>query len=122
LTTGAYSSIFIASPLVAVMKERQPRYVELRKRIELRGPSAWLLSPAEVARGFSADAPIRQRSTIVAPKATGRVRPGTAAKSSSPGNAAAAGNGASSEKETRLPLTPVVKRAPSKARRRGGRR
>ena len=122
LTTGAYSSIFIASPLVAVMKERQPKYVELRKRIELRGPSAWLLSPAEVARGFSADAQVRSRSTIVAPKATGRVRPGTAAKSGSSGNGAASGNGASAEKETRLPLTPVVKRAPSKARRRGGRR
>jgi preprotein translocase subunit SecF len=116
LTTGAYSSIFIASPLVAVMKERQPRYIELRKRIELRGPSAWLLSPAEVARGFSADAPIRQRSTIVAPKASGRVRPGTAATTAS------SENGASTVKEQRLPLTPVVKRAPSKARRRGGRR
>jgi preprotein translocase subunit SecF len=116
LTTGAYSSIFIASPLVAFMKERQPKYVELRKRIELRGPSAWLLSPAEVARGFSADSLTRTRSTIVASKTTGRVRPGTAAQPTS------SGNGTSSEKETRLPLSPVVKRAPSKARRRGGRR
>jgi preprotein translocase subunit SecF len=116
LTTGAYSSIFIASPLVAFMKERQPKYVELRKRIELRGPSAWLLSPAEVARGFSADSLTRTRSTIVVPKTTGRVRPGTAAQATS------SGNGTSLEKETRLPLSPVVKRAPSKARRRGGRR
>jgi preprotein translocase subunit SecF len=33
LTTGAYSSIFIASPLLAVMKEREPRYAEIRKRL-----------------------------------------------------------------------------------------
>jgi preprotein translocase subunit SecF len=123
LTTGAYSSIFIASPLVAVMKERQPKYVDLRKRIELRGPSAWLLSPAEVARGFSADSPIRTRSTIVASKTTGRVRPGTAATAASSGNGAAAGT-ASSPADAPMPRMPpqVAKRAPSKARRRGGRR
>jgi preprotein translocase subunit SecF len=123
LTTGAYSSIFIASPLVAVMKERQPKYVELRKRIELRGPSAWLLSPSEVARGFSADSPIRTRSTIVASKATGRVRPGTAASATPSVNGASSGTTTSSG-DAPLPRMPpqVAKRAPSKARRRGGRR
>ena len=34
LTTGAYSSIFIASPLLALMKEREPRYAEIRRRLE----------------------------------------------------------------------------------------
>ena len=114
LTTGAYSSIFIASPLVAVMKEREPQYRQLRERIELRGPSAWLLSPAEVARGFVADSPSRTRSTIVAPQATGRVRPGSAAKAAS--STSSNGSGSST------PAPPVVKRPPSKARRRGGRR
>ncbi len=33
LTTGAYSSIFIASPLLALMKEREPRYSEIRRRL-----------------------------------------------------------------------------------------
>ncbi len=37
LTSGAYSSIFIASPLLALMKEREPRYVTIRQRIESRG-------------------------------------------------------------------------------------
>ncbi len=32
LLTGAYSSIFIASPLVAIAKEREPRYAPLRGR------------------------------------------------------------------------------------------
>jgi preprotein translocase subunit SecF len=33
LTTGAYSSIFIASPLLGLLKEREPRYREIRRRI-----------------------------------------------------------------------------------------
>jgi len=33
LTSGAYSSIFIASPLLAWMKEREPRYRELAARV-----------------------------------------------------------------------------------------
>jgi preprotein translocase subunit SecF len=37
LISGAYSSIFIASPLLAIMKEREPRYRDIRRRIETRG-------------------------------------------------------------------------------------
>jgi preprotein translocase subunit SecF len=33
LMSGAYSSIFIASPLLAVLKEREPRYRDLRERV-----------------------------------------------------------------------------------------
>ncbi|HEY5266772.1 MAG TPA: protein translocase subunit SecF [Acidimicrobiales bacterium] len=36
LMSGAYSSIFIASPLLAVMKEREPRYRELAERVTHR--------------------------------------------------------------------------------------
>ncbi|HSH23667.1 MAG TPA: protein translocase subunit SecF [Acidimicrobiales bacterium] len=36
LGASAYSSIFIASPLLAVLKEREPRYVALRNRLEGR--------------------------------------------------------------------------------------
>jgi preprotein translocase subunit SecF len=36
LLSGAYSSIFIATPLLAVLKEREPRYRELRERIAAR--------------------------------------------------------------------------------------
>ncbi|MGQ0617173.1 MAG: protein translocase subunit SecF [Acidimicrobiia bacterium] len=36
LASGAYSSIFIASPLLALVKEREPRYREVRRRIELK--------------------------------------------------------------------------------------
>lgn len=36
LLTGAYSSIFIATPVLALWKEREPRYRTLRNRIESR--------------------------------------------------------------------------------------
>jgi preprotein translocase subunit SecF len=36
LMSGAYSSIFIASPLLAWMKEREPRYRELFARVNVR--------------------------------------------------------------------------------------
>jgi len=50
LTTGAYSSIFIASPLLAVLKEREPRYAEIRRRLA-GGSPARRLTPAAVATG-----------------------------------------------------------------------
>lgn len=34
LLSGAYSSIFIATPLLALLKEREPRYRDLRARLE----------------------------------------------------------------------------------------
>ena len=48
LLTGAYSSIFIASPLLAVLKEREPRYRGIRQRATTRiaGPP---LTPAAAA-------------------------------------------------------------------------
>jgi preprotein translocase subunit SecF len=48
LLTGAYSSIFIASPLLAIFKEREPRYAAIRQRLATRagGPA---LTPAAAA-------------------------------------------------------------------------
>lgn len=37
LFCGAYSSIFIASPLLAWLKEREPRYRDIKRRVEARG-------------------------------------------------------------------------------------
>lgn len=67
LMTGAYSSIFIASPLVALMKEREPRYQELRARLAARGGDRMLLSPAMIAAGFdgSTEAPERRSRSSV---------------------------------------------------------
>jgi preprotein translocase subunit SecF len=48
LMSGAYSSIFIASPLLALMKEREPRYRELAQRARLRSDQS-VLTPAAAA-------------------------------------------------------------------------
>jgi preprotein translocase subunit SecF len=34
--SGAYSSIFVAAPILAVLKEREPRYQQLRARLEAK--------------------------------------------------------------------------------------
>ncbi|HEV7862369.1 MAG TPA: protein translocase subunit SecF [Acidimicrobiia bacterium] len=44
LLTGAYSSIFVATPLLAIMKEREPRYAALRQK--LAGRAATVAAPA----------------------------------------------------------------------------
>lgn len=46
LATGAYSSIFIASPLLALLKEREPRYAQIRSRLTKQRPG---LTPASAA-------------------------------------------------------------------------
>lgn len=49
LITGAYSSLFIASPLLALLKEREPRFAEIRRRIA--GQAHGGLTPAAAAAG-----------------------------------------------------------------------
>ncbi len=79
LTTGAYSSIFIASPLLALLKEREPRYAEIRRRLEQ--PNRRRLTPAAVAGAGLSGTDIVPGVTEGEP-AAGRV---AAAKRSGPG-------------------------------------
>jgi preprotein translocase subunit SecF len=48
LLTGAYSSIYIAAPILAMLKEREPRYAGIRQRLTAKG-GAGLLTPAAAA-------------------------------------------------------------------------
>jgi len=50
LLTGAYSSIFVASPILAMLKEREPRYRNIRQRVAAKG-GLGLLTPAAAAAG-----------------------------------------------------------------------
>jgi preprotein translocase subunit SecF len=59
LTSGAYSSIFIASPLLAWMKEREPRFRELAIRSAQRN----VLSPAAAAQLAGAGAQRKTRNS-----------------------------------------------------------
>jgi preprotein translocase subunit SecF len=50
LITGAYSSIFIASPVLVMLKEREPRYAAIRQRLATKGgPQGAPLTPAAAA-------------------------------------------------------------------------
>jgi preprotein translocase subunit SecF len=49
LLSGAYSSIFIATPLLAMLKEREPRYRDLRARVEAQHAAAAAAPPAGAA-------------------------------------------------------------------------
>jgi preprotein translocase subunit SecF len=62
LLTGAYSSIFIAAPILAVLKEREPRYATIRQRLESRGAAGALLTPRAAAEQAMGGAPTRGRA------------------------------------------------------------
>jgi preprotein translocase subunit SecF len=92
LTSGAYSSIFIASPLLAWMKEREPRYITIRQRLETRGEKAVLLTPAAAA-AMAGSGSAGRGGGRSRPRTTGVIRPGAAASSRSTATAARAANG-----------------------------
>lgn len=75
LTSGAYSSIFIASPLLAWMKEREPRYVTIRQRLEARGERGPALTPA-MAAAMAGAAGGPGRGSSKARAVSGVIRPG----------------------------------------------
>jgi preprotein translocase subunit SecF len=103
LLSGAYSSIFIASPVLCMMKEREDRWVAIESRLEKRGEaSGWysatdaatmstamsVAAAGQVARGpAGGGAPAAQRSG--GSKRSGPIRPGSASRSGggSPGTA-----------------------------------
>jgi hypothetical protein len=61
LVSGAYSSIFIAAPILALLKEREPRYATIRQRLEARGGAGALLTPRAAAEANAA--PTRTRGS-----------------------------------------------------------
>ncbi len=59
LLTGAYSSIFVATPILAWLKEREPRYRALRERAAADLAKAEAVAPvAPVAPGPAVDVPV----------------------------------------------------------------
>jgi preprotein translocase subunit SecF len=75
LMSGAYSSIFIASPLLALMKEREPRFREMAERARLRSDQR-VLTPASAALLAGDGAQRLTRSTTSTGTLT-RTAPGT---------------------------------------------
>ena len=92
LLSGAYSSIFIASPLLTQMKEREPRYATIRQRLatraerELLTPRAAALAMASASQtgrgsGRAARAPARRQNEVLRP---GARRPAAPTKPEAP--------------------------------------
>jgi preprotein translocase subunit SecF len=76
LVSGAYSSIFIASPILSMMKEREPRYVNIRQKLATRVDRTGLLTPRAAALLAVAGGPggAKQPARSGAIKAQGRGR------------------------------------------------
>ena len=66
LAVGTYSSIFIAPPFLASLREKEPAMIALRKRVEARGSSAVAVAPVAAARSSETRGPRNQ------PKRKGR--------------------------------------------------
>ncbi len=82
--SGAYSSIFVAAPILSVLKEREPKYAQIRARAAARDTSGRQLRPvpagADMSEGGDGRAAV---ATVGAVAATGAV--GAAAARSAQG-------------------------------------
>jgi preprotein translocase subunit SecF len=106
LLSGAYSSIFIASPVLSMMKEREPRWVDIANRLAKRGDSGAFYSAVDAANlntqmsVAAAGQPVRGAgggSAAARPGATkrsGLIRPGSGNR---PGGGSGSGAGGGTE-------------------------
>lgn len=69
LAAGAYSSIFIATPLVADLKEREPQLKALKKRVLAKRAQAGQDGPEPAADGPLGDEPADATPAVVGPRA-----------------------------------------------------
>jgi preprotein translocase subunit SecF len=74
LLSGAYSSIFIASPVLALLKEREQRWRAVRARLEARGGRSEVLSPVTAAAARSTGV----QASSAPGTSSGVIRPGSA--------------------------------------------
>ncbi|HEX6755003.1 MAG TPA: protein translocase subunit SecF [Mycobacteriales bacterium] len=125
LAAGAYSSIFLATPIVADLKEREPRYIALAKRVAAKNAAAEpAVAVARRRRGAQADAapaaaeedldeltPAGEeaRDDAVEESVEEPVPAGTAAERRTAGTARAAG-GAASPRPGARPKRPAQRR------------
>jgi len=80
LLSGAYSSIFIASPILSMLKEREPRWIAIEQRLASRADRGGALSATDAAQ-LSTQMSIAaggQPHSGGPAKRTGPIRPGSA--------------------------------------------
>jgi preprotein translocase subunit SecF len=86
VASGTYSSIFVAAPVLALLKEREPRYQQARARAQVRGTRTGLRTvpsrPAAAGRPQSADLePAGTRAGVPSGSSADPVRPRPAGSS-----------------------------------------
>ena len=80
LGAGAYSSIFIASPLLAIFKEREPRFAAIRERIARSSGGGPVMGGPPLVPGMAAAAGSGSAATTAPPLVPGQtIQPGTPA-------------------------------------------
>ena len=84
LLSGAYSSIFIASPILAVLKEREPRYVAVRQRLASKGDRTISMSAQDAAMIRIAAPAARTGSGGTTPRRSAAPTKATSSKPSTP--------------------------------------
>ena len=63
VASGTYSSIFVASPMLALLKEREPKFRQIRQRLETRAARPSLRPVPAMADGGTAEMPSAAPST-----------------------------------------------------------
>jgi preprotein translocase subunit SecF len=89
LLSGAYSSIFIAAPVLAMLKEREPRWRAVRQRLNARGAKSQVLTPTQAAQegrsGSSEQGNVGTTDGVIAPgSAAARVAAGAPVSDGTP--------------------------------------
>jgi preprotein translocase subunit SecF len=123
LATGTYSSIFIATPLAALLKEREPKMQALAKRVAARQGSS-TRTPVAVAAAAAAGG-----TTVLTTSDAGEADesspspkpPGPVVDAGSPSGSAAASGGRGGTASAGRSSTPGTRRPNSAQRRPGGR-
>jgi len=100
LLSGAYSSIFIASPLLAIMKEREDKYIAIRQKLTSKGQRQVDLSPQAAARMRMAAPSARTGS--------GRRQPAASSSSASSSPAASSGSAPTEASQATQMSAPVI--------------
>ena len=102
LLSGAYSSIFIASPVLCMMKEREDRWVQIATRLAKRGESTGFYSAVDAASmstaiSVAASGQVSRGGGAAAKKAaakrSGPIRPGSGAGSGTGGSGSGSAGG-----------------------------
>jgi preprotein translocase subunit SecF len=84
VASGTYSSIFVASPMLALLKEREPKYAQIRQRVLSRAARPQLRPvPAGDGDGAGAEPTAAPEPTRAAAAPGGQPRPAPSARSGS---------------------------------------